>query len=89
VRVTDAIVEAVTSPKIASAVASVTTGTGIGTIFDLIPDDIGKLATLIGILLSSVLIYTHWRKGRIEYEKTRLEILLLQQKEAERLAKIK
>jgi len=77
--------EVVQNPRIASAVASATTGTGLGTILDLIPNDIGKLATLIGIILSSVLIYTHWRKGRIEYEKTRLEILHLKQREAERI----
>jgi hypothetical protein len=81
----DVVTEIVQNPRIASAVASLTTGTGVGTILDLIPDDIGKLATLVGIVLSTVLIYTHWRKGRIEYEKTRLEILLLKQKEAERV----
>lgn len=73
------------NPKIASGVSAMTTGTGVGTFLDWIPTDIGKLATLVGIVLSSVLIYTHWRKGRIEYEKTRLEILVLKEREAERI----
>lgn len=73
------------NPKIASGVSAMTTGTGIGTFLDWIPNDIGKLATLVGIVLSMVLIYTHWRKGRIEYKKTQLEILILKEKEAERI----
>lgn len=77
--------ELASNPKIASAVSAATTGTGLGTLLDLIPNEIGKLATLVGIVLSSVLIYTHWRKGRIEYQKTQLEILILKEKEAERL----
>lgn len=73
------------NPKVASAVSTITTGTGIGTFLDWIPNDIGKLATLVGICLSMVLIYTHLRKGRIEYKKTQLEILILKEKEAERI----
>ena len=76
--------EIASNAKVAGIVASSTMGTGVGTILDLIPDDIGKLATLIGIILSSVLIYTHWRKGRIEYKKTQLEIKILMDKEEER-----
>ena len=78
-------IDLVTNPKIALTVSTMTTGTGLGTFLDVIPNDIGKLATLVGIVLSSVLIYTHWRKGRIEYERTRLEILILKEKEAERI----
>ena len=74
-----------TSPKVAGSVSALTTGSGVGTVFDLIPNDIGKLATLIGIILSVVLIYTHWRRGRVQYEKTRLEIEILRQREAERI----
>lgn len=77
--------EFVSNPKIAGAVSAGTTTTGLGTILDFIPGEIGKLATLVGICLSLVLIYTHWRKGRIEYQKTQLEIKILMEKEAERL----
>ena len=37
----------------------------------------GTVATLVGIVLSLVLIYTHWRNGRAEYNKTKLEMELL------------
>jgi hypothetical protein len=67
-------------PRIATGVGGMTAGTGLMTILEMIPDDIGKLATLVGIVLSSVLIYNHWRKGRIEYEKTRLEVEILREK---------
>ena len=76
--------EIASNAKVAVLVSSSTMGTGMGTVLDLIPDDIGKLATLIGIILSSVLIYTHWRKGRIEYMKTQLEIKILMDKEEKR-----
>lgn len=81
----EGLVELAQNPKIASSVSTLTTGTGLGTLLDIIPNDIGKLATVVGIILSSVLIYTHWRKGRIEYKKTQLEILILKEKEAERI----
>jgi uncharacterized membrane protein YfcA len=71
--------------KVAWATVMGTIGSGMGTALEMIPNDIGKLATLVGIILSSVLIYTHFRKGRIEYEKTQLEISILKEKEAERI----
>lgn len=72
--------------KVAGATAAATTGTGLATILEMIPNDIGKLATLVGIILSIVLIYTHWRKGRIEYKKIQLEIAILEGKEEDRRA---
>lgn len=71
--------------KVAWVTVMGTIGSGLGTVLEMIPNDIGKLATLVGIILSTVLIYTHFRKGRIEYAKTHLEILILQEKEAERI----
>lgn len=44
---------------VSASVALTTTGTGLVNILDLIPDEIGKLASLIGIVLSIVLIYFH------------------------------
>jgi len=67
----------VENTKIAVTTASGTAVTGLGSILDLIPDEIGKLASVVGIVLSVVLIYTHWRKGRADVEKTRLEVELL------------
>jgi len=63
--------EILTSPKVAAGVATATTGTGLGTFLEAIPNDIGKLATLVGIVLSVVLIYVHVlnvRKVKIEIE---------------------
>lgn len=67
------------SPKSGAAVSAATTGTGLGTFLDLIPNDIGKLATLVGIVLSVILIYSHLLTVR----KTRIEIAI---KELEKAA---
>lgn len=54
-----------TDPKAGMAVASATASTGFATIIDLIPDDIGKLATLVGIILSIVLIRNHLKSSKV------------------------
>jgi hypothetical protein len=81
--------------KAAIVVATTTTTTGFGTWLDLIPDNIGKLAAVIGIFLSLVLIYTHLRRGRAEsrqaavkFERTTLELQLLKDREASRIENI-
>ena len=63
----------VTDAKAASIVATGTISTGLGSVLDLIPNEIGKLATVVGILLSIVLIYTHSRKGPMVRESIRLQ----------------
>lgn len=40
---------------------------------DLIPDNVGKIATLVGICLSLTLIYIHIRKGNLEIKRLELE----------------
>lgn len=63
--------EIIHSPKVAAGVSAVTTGTGAGTILEWIPDDIGKLATLVGIILSVILIRVHLiglKKLQLEYK---------------------
>jgi hypothetical protein len=69
------------NPKIASGVSALTTGTGVGTFLDWIPNDIGKLATLVGILLSVILIRVHL----MSMKKTQLEVDILRQEKTERL----
>ena len=81
--------EIVVSPKPAIAVAMSTTGTGMGTIFDLIPDDIGKLATLIGIILSTVLIYTHSRRMMMDAKKDKLQLEILKGQRREQIENAK
>lgn len=68
--------EAMQSPKIAAVVSAATTTTGAGTIFDWIPDDIGKLATVMGLMLSVILIRVHLKmleKINLENEAMRAE----------------
>ena len=60
-------------PKAAITTALSTAATGLGHAIDVIPDDIGKVGTLVGIVLSGVLIYTHFRNGRAENKKLRAE----------------
>lgn len=52
--------------KTGAVVGASTAATGVSTWFEWIPSDIGKLAALIGLILSCVLIYIHWKKGRLE-----------------------
>lgn len=74
------ITSALQSTQTTTVVAVATTGTGLGTILDLIPDDIGKLATVIGILLSLVLIYVHVQTlKKISMENTLLRKKLLEE----------
>lgn len=66
--------------RIGAFISTTTTGSGLGVILDLIPDEIGKLATVVGIVLSVVLIFVHLRKGYIEHKKTMLEVEILKAK---------
>lgn len=68
------------NPKIAAGVSAVTTGTGAGTVLEWIPDDIGKLATLIGIALSIILIRVHL----VALKKAQFELEVMKAKEDER-----
>jgi len=64
-----------TSPKTAATVSAATTGTG-ATFLYWIPNDIGKLATLVGIILSIMLIKLHFtmlKKLNMEMEDMRKE----------------
>ena len=65
------------STRVAATTSAATTSTGAATVLDYISSYVGTVATLVGIVLSLVLIYTHWRNGRAEYNKTKLEIELL------------
>lgn len=79
------VVEIAQDIKTAGTVAAGTTASGVGSTFGMIPDDIGKLAALVGAILSAVLIYIHVRKWWLDRRKGRLEVQLLQ----EQLRKVK
>lgn len=83
--VKNSLVEIAQSTEVASVVSALTTITGLGTILDVIPEGIGKLATLVGIVLSVVLIYTHLRRDHLDHKKTKLEILIIEEKRIESL----
>jgi len=72
------------SVKVAASTSLATVTTGTATWLEWIPSDIGKLATLIGVILSSILIYTHFKKLQrdkelhiIEMAKKTLELEML------------
>lgn len=67
----------ITDPKLGYVVGTGTTTSGLGTWLDLIPNEIGKLATLVGICLSLVLIAMHLRKMRQDAREGKLREELL------------
>ncbi len=73
------------SARSATIVSAVTTGSGLAMVLEMIPNDIGKLATVTGIVLSIILIFNHIRKGNIEYLNIKLENKLLNMKINQRL----
>lgn len=70
--------EIVESTKVATFVSATTTGAGVSTIFEWVPDDIGKLASLVGIILSVVLIYFHIRKIIIDEKVNKINMKMLE-----------
>lgn len=63
----------INSVKLAWTSAVTTLGVGLGTIMEFIPDDIGKLASVFGIVLTTILIVNHWRMAPLNRENKRLE----------------
>lgn len=68
-----------TDPKLGYVVGTGTTGSGLGTWLDLIPNEIGKLATVVGICLSVVLIVMHLRKMQQDSREGKLREELLRE----------
>ena len=60
-------------------VAGSTTATGLSTWLNLIPTEIGKLATVVGIILSITLIVMHVRKMRQEARESALREAILEE----------
>ena len=84
---TEAIAQIAQNPKVAIGVSTATAGTGAGMILDWIPTDIGKVATVVGIVLSIVLIRVHlmtYKQSKLNAAKTELEIEIIKRKEEER-----
>jgi len=71
--VKESAIQIIQDVRVGGVVATATTGTGIGTVLEWIPDDIGKLAVLVGIILSSILIFSHLLDIRMRLEKRAIE----------------
>lgn len=75
--------------KVAATVAMGAMGTGFSMALALIPNDIGKLASVVAIVLTAVLIRNHLRNGKkldLENRKLQIELTQLEAKEVERKA---
>ena len=63
--------------KAAATIAATTTASGLSTVVGWIPEDIGKLASFVGIILTIIMI-NYWRKNSIlkdiEIEHARLSL---------------
>lgn len=70
----DTIEYVASNPKVATGVAAGTVGSGLAHIIDYIPDNIGKLAAFVGVVLSIVLIYQHMRRAYSQRQIEALEI---------------
>ena len=75
--ISDSIQQIGQNAKIAVAASSTTIGTGAATFLEWIPSDIGKLATIVGITLSTVLIYTHLKKEKRSREEHELKMEIM------------
>lgn len=69
--------ELLTNIKFAWAWVAATFGAGTSTVFELIPTHIGTVASLLGCVLTVVLIRSHRAKSALEQEKLKLEIKAL------------
>lgn len=76
----DSIQQIAQSGKAAAGTSAATTGSGVATWLEWIPSDIGKLATVIGISLSLVLIFTHLKKHKRDEEQHKAQMKYLRNK---------
>lgn len=68
------------APRTAITVGTATWSTGMATVINLIPNGIGKVASLSGAVLSIVLVCIHIKKSRMDGRERNLRIEILQQK---------
>jgi len=57
-----AVGDVIQSPRTAATVGGATTGSGVLTVLEWIPLHIGSVASIVGIVLSSVMIFIHLRQ---------------------------
>lgn len=67
----DTVLEVAANPKVATTVATVTSGTGASTAFEWIPNDIGKFVSLLGLFATVIVVgatLAKWRRDNLEAE---------------------
>lgn len=74
------------SPRISVAIASglATVGTGMGTLFDVLPALLGSFASVVGILVTCWIGYHTVKKIKLERRQLNLQNNMLVEKAAER-----
>jgi hypothetical protein len=60
-------------PKSAVATVVAVLGAGVTSALEMIPDDIGKLASLLGVVLTCILIFNHMRGKHLHAYQLKLE----------------
>lgn len=73
--------------KASAALSSGTLATGLGTYFQLVPEILGALASLAGLILSVVVIHDRIKKGFLERRKLRAQIDIIEHKAEEHPAR--
>ena len=73
------VIQTATDIKMGYLTAGMTATTGAGTILDYIPDDIGKLTTVVGVVLSIAIFYFQFQKHRRDKTIHKLDCLLKEQ----------
>jgi len=58
----------VNNPTVQKAVAASTVGTGVATGLEWVPTSLGVIASLVGLALSMVLIYTNLSQHRLKMQ---------------------
>lgn len=62
------------SVKTAIGTAGATIITGLGSLVELIPTDIGKVASLVGVVVTLFLAYLQWKRSKREDAEHKLQM---------------
>jgi hypothetical protein len=85
--VKDGIMQLATDAKFGITTTVTTTSTGIGTLINWIPQDIGKLTTVVGAIVSIFIVWISYQKHKRDKELAKLDKeIKLQQIEMNRRA---
>ena len=77
--VKEGVVQLATDTKVATTTAVITTSTGLSSFLEYIPNDIGKLGTIVGFTATIIFTYIQIRKYLLERKDKLLDHQLKQQ----------